>query len=72
MPLATGEADAFRRTAHSLKSNGNTFGAITLAGLAREIELGGIAKAREADGAPLAALEDEYARVARELSELTA
>ena len=25
--LAVGDADAFRRTAHSLKSNGNTFGA---------------------------------------------
>ena len=30
--LAAGDADAFRRTAHSLKSNGNTFGVLTLAG----------------------------------------
>ena len=29
--LATGNADAFRRAAHSLKSNCNTFGALTLA-----------------------------------------
>ena len=65
--LAAGDADAFRRAAHSLKSNGNTFGAQRLGELARELELGGLAAAR-ADA--LVALEAEYARVAQALTEL--
>lgn len=36
--LAAGDAEAFRRTAHSLKSNCRTFGALGLAELARELE----------------------------------
>ena len=36
--LAAKQADAFRRTAHSLKSNALTFGAINLAAMARELE----------------------------------
>jgi histidine phosphotransfer protein HptB len=39
---ATGAAEAFRRAAHSLKSNSNTFGASRLAELARSLELGGL------------------------------
>lgn len=39
---AAGNADGFRRTAHSLKSNGSTFGAVMLAALAKELELGGL------------------------------
>jgi HPt (histidine-containing phosphotransfer) domain-containing protein len=39
---AAGAADAFRRAAHSLKSNSNTFGASRLAELARGLELGGM------------------------------
>ena len=62
-------AEIFRRTAHSLKSNGNTFGARTLAALAKDLELGGLARAEAAD-APLDKLVQEYARVAAELSEL--
>jgi cysteinyl-tRNA synthetase len=38
-------ADRFRRAAHSLKSNSNTFGARTLGAMARELELGGLARA---------------------------
>ena len=64
---ATDDADSFRRTAHSLKSNSNTFGALTLGAMARELELSGVAKA---DNAKLDALADEYARVAAALSEL--
>ena len=37
-----GDADAYRRAAHSLKSNGLTFGAMALAAQARAIELGGL------------------------------
>jgi HPt (histidine-containing phosphotransfer) domain-containing protein len=63
---AAGAAGAFRRAAHSLKSNSNTFGATTLAALARDLELGGLI----ADTAPLDALDAEYQRVAAALVEL--
>jgi HPt (histidine-containing phosphotransfer) domain-containing protein len=36
--LEKGDAGAFRRAAHSLKSNGDSFGATRLAALARELE----------------------------------
>ena len=39
--LADGEAERFRRAAHSLKSNANTFGALTLGALAKDLELSG-------------------------------
>ena len=39
---AAGAAERFRRAAHSLKSNGNTFGATGLADVARTLELGGL------------------------------
>ena len=60
--------DAFRRAAHSLKSNANTFGALGLGALARELELNGVPE-DGADGA-LAALAAEYARAAARLKEL--
>ena len=68
--LAAGDADRFRRAAHSLKSNSHTFGALTLGVLARELELGGLAPVRAANAAPLDALAGEYARVAAALAEL--
>jgi HPt (histidine-containing phosphotransfer) domain-containing protein len=68
--LAAGDADRFRRAAHSLKSNGNTFGALTLANMARILELGGLDPVVAAGGAPLAALAEEYARVVAALTEL--
>ena len=37
-----GDADRFRRAAHSLKSNSNTFGALALGAMARELELAGL------------------------------
>ena len=67
---AAGDAERFRRVAHSLKSNGNTFGALTLGALARDLELRGFAHVRSADSAPIDALSDEYARVAQALTEL--
>jgi CheY-like chemotaxis protein/HPt (histidine-containing phosphotransfer) domain-containing protein len=39
---AASDPDTFRRVAHSIKSNGATFGAVTLSELARELELGGL------------------------------
>ena len=68
--LAAQDAEKFRRTAHSLKSNSNTFGALTLGAMARELELGGMAKVIESGGQPLDALGQEYSRVAAALSEL--
>ena len=63
---AAGKADAFRRAAHSIKSNSHTFGATRLGELARDIELGGLI----ADPAPLGALEAEYGRAAAALKGL--
>jgi histidine phosphotransfer protein HptB len=60
-----GDADTYRRAAHSLKSNSLTFGATALAAAARAEELGGIGEA-----AALDALEAEYARAAAALKEL--
>jgi histidine phosphotransfer protein HptB len=68
--LAADDAEAFRRTAHSLKSNSNTFGALQLGAMARAIELGGLASVKEAGGKPIDALEVEFTRVAHALTEL--
>ena len=40
--LAAGAAERFRRAAHSLKSNSDTFGATRLAAMARALELEGL------------------------------
>ena len=68
--LAAGDAEAFRRNAHSLKSNARTFGAAALAAMARDLETGGLERAAAAGDAPLDALEAEYARVAAALRAL--
>ena len=67
--LAAGDADGYRRAAHSLKSNGHTFGAMKLGAQARAIELAGLGDPA-ADAARITALEEEYARAARALQEL--
>ena len=64
--LAAGDAEGFRRAAHSLKSNSQTFGAQTLAAMARTLELGGL----PANSAALDALAQEYERAAAALAEL--
>jgi histidine phosphotransfer protein HptB len=68
--LVTKNADKFRRAAHSLKSNCNTFGALTMGAMARELELSDVTKVSESGTQPLAALTDEYSRVAAALTEL--
>ena len=68
--FATRDADVFRRAAHSLKSNSNTFGAHALGAMARELELAGLAPVVQVDGQSLDALAREYARVAAALTEL--
>ena len=50
---AAGAADRFRRAAHSLKANAQTFGALGLAEAARMLELQGL----PADATPLDALD---------------
>ncbi|MGH8802488.1 MAG: Hpt domain-containing protein [Casimicrobiaceae bacterium] len=68
--FAARDTEAFRRTAHSLKSNANTFGARRLAAMAKDLELGGMASVEAANGAPLDDFDDEYARVATALEEM--
>ncbi len=68
--LATKDANRFRRAAHSLKSNCNTFGALTMGAMARELELTDLSKVAESNARALAPLTEEYARVAVALSEL--
>ena len=46
--LAAGAAERFRRAAHSLKSNGNTFGATRFAAMARALELDGLGAGADA------------------------
>ena len=55
-----GDAERFRRTAHSLKSNGLTFGALAFAAQAKTLELAGLAAMKARGGDPLAALATEY------------
>ena len=64
--LAAKDVESFRRNAHSLKSNANTFGALELAALAKELEF----MARENNleiGNRLEILQEEYDRVQEEL-----
>ncbi len=68
--LAAGDAEAFRRAAHSLKSNGDTFGAHTLGAMARELELKGLDHAQQSNPPALDALAEEYARVRAALTGL--
>ena len=68
--LAAKDADKFRRIAHSLKSNSNTFGALTLGAMARELELTSASKVSEGRAEPLDALAQEYSRVAAALTAL--
>jgi len=70
---AAGDADKFRRAAHSFKSNSHTFGAMTLGAMARELEHKGLDHARQADAGAsnaLDALAQEYGRVAARLAGL--
>ena len=68
--LAVRDGERFRRAAHSLKSNSQTFGATALGALAREIELRGLGAEPARDGAALDALDAAYAQAASALKEL--
>jgi HPt (histidine-containing phosphotransfer) domain-containing protein len=67
---ADADAERFRRAAHSLKSNSMTFGATTLGGLARALELKGLDAETAKDEAAIAAIEVAYADAAAMLKEL--
>lgn len=67
---ADGNSEQFRRAAHSLKSNANTFGAVSLAAQARQLEINGLAAEPTRDAVALAALEAEHARAAAALKAL--
>ena len=58
-----GDADALRRTAHTLKSNGATFGAEELSRLCRELEELGAAGRTEGAAELVMRVEAEYERV---------
>jgi HPt (histidine-containing phosphotransfer) domain-containing protein len=60
--FAADEADRFKRAAHSLKSNGLTFGALGLAAMAKDLELTGLAGVKARGGDPVAALTAEVNR----------
>jgi GAF domain-containing protein/DNA-binding response OmpR family regulator len=68
--LAAADVDAFRRAAHTLKSNGETLGAVRLAAQARELE--GLARSGSLQGADerIEPLTREYETVTRTLGDL--
>jgi HPt (histidine-containing phosphotransfer) domain-containing protein len=67
--LAKGDTERFRRAAHSLKSNSQTFGATELAKRARELELSAAEKVAKGDAGALGSLAQEYDRAAIALKE---
>ena len=69
--ISVQDVESFRRNAHSLKSNANTFGATELGVLAKELEF----MARENNlniGNRLEVLNDAFAAAAEELKEMRA
>jgi|KBSSwiStaDraftv2_1062776.scaffolds.fasta_scaffold08077_5 HPt (histidine-containing phosphotransfer) domain-containing protein len=69
--LDTKDVESFRRNAHSLKSNANTFGATELGVLAKELEQ--MAKENNLEvGARLEILEEAFSKVSEELKGMRA
>jgi histidine phosphotransfer protein HptB len=67
--LDANDTESFRRNAHSLKSNANTFGARELGVLSKELEYMGKGKNLNV-GDRLQALNDSFVKVAEELKGL--
>lgn len=65
--MADGKAETFRRVAHSLKSNSQTFGATRLGNLARDLELAGLERVIADDASAITTLAEEYGRVSAAL-----
>lgn len=68
--LDTGDADGFRRAAHSIKSNANIFGAHALVPPARELELMEFSGATTEVKMLMSRLETEFARASDALAGL--
>src|SRR5215510_3798798 len=69
--LNTNDVESFRRNAHSLKSNANTFGAMELGALAKELEV--MAKENNLNvGNRLDILNEMFDKVAEELKGMQA
>ena len=64
-----GDADGFRRAAHSIKSNSQTFGALALGALARDLELQGLHADSARDEQAIVDLGHAYALAAAALKE---
>ena len=69
--LSERSVERLRRAAHSLKSNGMTFGALELAASARDLEVRAAEIVASGDATPLDALAQRYAAAATALAELT-
>lgn len=67
--IAAGDAAAFRRHSHSLKSNGATFGAMAFAEAARALEQAPLAELGAAASARVEALAAMFEAVAADLRE---
>lgn len=61
--LTRGDAETFRRSAHSLKSNSASIGALTLSGMARELEMLGKSGSLGGAGPLVEQLANEYDQV---------
>jgi HPt (histidine-containing phosphotransfer) domain-containing protein len=68
--LKAGDAEAFRRAAHSLKSNAATFGANRLSQLAKDLEMIGKDQRLVETGNKLEALQGAFELAAQELRSL--
>jgi len=68
--LDQGDADLFRRSAHSLKSNSASLGASRVASIAKDLEFMGRDSQLDAAQPKLDALETAYAKAAEELKAL--
>ena len=69
--LDSKDVESFRRSAHSMKSNANTFGATELGALAKELE--SMAKENNLDiGNRLEVMQEAYGKVAEELKGMRA
>ena len=66
--ISTQDEDQFRRGAHSIKSNAQTFGATRLAEQARIIEMAGLGADMDASNAKISVLDDEFQRTATALN----
>ena len=64
-----GDADGFRRAAHSIKSNSQTFGALALGAMARDLELQGLHAETAHDEQAIVDLGHAYALAAAALKE---